>query len=754
MGSHSRCQWPRKPNKKWKGLFYPRSHGIQTRVRPRREPRRYSLPFTLSLGWLIWLPGVTSPVKASVRPQRCPSGLGASNVIASRNRPPRNPPKACTASTSSLPIASASKRAPEANSLPANKSTTIRRRSSGQYSKQEHHLNSLPDKIPHISSLPHRLDLGSTNGSRSIHPSKMRYVDTSTSTANQRADSYHPTSPQDLGNPHFLDNQTPLISPNDFPFFFFPAPPLDPSVPLHLPPLFVDPRVNEPVNLPLGLPPRPINPNPPTFSSQIFDIPYVIRSKGKNAVLGMPMDDAKMGGTRGTFPKIFEPPPNPSCSLVMELLPRKFRTESFIIDWISQFSFKPRRYELVEGKAFFEFETERDAHTAWYSPRMGGLEGLFGVRLYWYRVLPQTALKDMDTIRKVNATRTIENNAQSRPQPVSDSTDDLGNHLGLRSGFKADLNHSHIPTQKAASPPPPPSPLTVTEEDSGVPVNLNTPAESSRSNSDNQKSHNTSSERSSGGSTVTSPVVTTRPLAASTALSDHPNNRMDYATMGDPPPGGVPGFIPGAITSPTGSTSLSPTSSSSRTFPSSLPTLSPEVLDSAVDKMFVDHQALNQSHVQASNLAVKTIHVGTEVKGEKVDGTPLGADDFMDTTDSTALAKEQALREMVLQSRKRKLLEPSGTKHPTSAPTSTATSRSALEDLAVNFIADAIARPRPAKIVKITPSAAAMAAWGKRLEQHVESSKAIMAKIQSTRSKAERNRLLAVLREKDWCVSR
>jgi hypothetical protein len=161
--------------------------------------------------------------------------------------------------------------------------------------------------------------------------------------------------------------------------------------------------------------------------------------------------------------------------------------------------------------------------------------------------------------------------------------------------------------------------------------------------------------------------------------------------------------------------------------------------------------------MQPSNLAAETFHMGTEVEGiefEKVDGTPLGADDYMETTDDAALAKEQALREMVLQSRKRKLLEPSSTKQPTSTTTSTATSRNTLEDLAANFIADAIARPRPAKIVKITPSASAMAAWGKRLEQHVESSKAIMAKIQLTRSKAERNRLLAVLREKDRCVSR
>jgi len=148
----------------------------------------------------------------------------------------------------------------------------------------------------------------------------------------------------------------------------------------------------------------------------------------------------------------------------------------------------------------------------------------------------------------------------------------------------------------------------------------------------------------------------------------------------------------------------------------------------------------------------------TEVQGiefEKAEGTPLGADDFMDSTDASALAKEQALRQMVLQSRKRKLLEPSSIKQPTPAATSTATSTSgnSLQDLAVNFIADAIARP-PAKIVKVTPPASAMTAWRERLEQHVESSKAIMAKIQLSRSKVEKNRLMVVLREKNRCVFR
>lgn len=706
---------------------------------------------------------MTSPIKARVRPKEfSTAGIGASNVISSQNGPSRDAPNVGPATTGSQPTAPEHAHETASSPLFTESSTIQTRKSSGHYPNEANHLKSPPEKIPcESSSVPPGVNhVGSADDSASTHGGGIREVNTTVKTSNGHPDSHPSTPPQDVGNTHPLASQVPPTSTNVPLRFFFPEMLPVQSVPLHLPPPPVNSQDCAPVNIPLGsasLPPRPILPNLPSRppSPQNFGIPYVTRSRGKSVVIGMPMDDAKVGGTRGSFAKKLEPPPNPSCSLVMETLPRKFRTDSFVLDWLSQFTFKPRQYELAEGKAFFEFKNPRDAQLAWKSPRMGGMEGLFGVRLFWYRVLPQLAYMDMDTIRKVNATGTIENPARSPPPPVPySSTDDLRH----RPGFKVDLPHSQIPTQKTASLPPPPPHSIVIEEDPGVTVNVNPPTEASRSNLNNQTSQG-------GGPTVPSPSMTTRPLAACSAPSDPPDNHMNAdCVMRDLPPSGVPRLILGASTSPTVSTSSSPAlssssaPSSSRTSSSAFPSFSPEVLNSAVSITFVDRQvppALNQGPIQASNLAAEPSHMETEVREsefEKADGTPLGAEDYMDTTDAAALAKEQALRKMVLQSRKRKLLEPSSIRQPTSAASATTTSGSTLHDLAVNFIADAIARPPPAKIVKITPPAAAMAAWGKRLEQHVESSKAIMAKIQLTQSKVERDRLMIVLREKDRCV--
>ena len=693
---------------------------------------------------------MTSPIKARVRPKELSvAGIGASNIVSSQNGPPSVVSNPGPATTGSQPTAPVSERAHEttSSSLLTETSTIPIRRSFGHHSNERNRLNSPPEKIScGSSSLPPGVNPGSTDGSISTHGGGIRKVNTAVKTSTEhRPDSRHSTSPQDFGNTRPPASGVPPSSTSSPLRFFFPELSSVKSAPLHLLPPPVNSWDSAPVNIPLGsvnLPSRPVLPHLPSRppSPQAFGIPYVTRSRGKSVVIGMPLDDAKVGGTRGSFPKNLEPLPNPSCSLVMETLPRKFRTDSFTTDWLSQFAFKPTRYELVEGKAFFEFKSQREAQLAWKSPRMGGMEGLFGVRLFWYRVLPQ--LKDMDSFWKVNGTGTIENPARSPPLPAPYfSTDDRRS-----SGFKVDLSHPQIPTRKTASFPPSPSHSIVIEEDPGLTVDGNPPTEASRSNPNSQTSQD-------GGVTAPLPPVTARPLVACRAPSIPNGNRMDTdCAMRGPPPGGVPGLILGAtaspsVVSPSPASSLAP--SSSRTSSSVFRSFSPEVLNSAAATTLIDHQA--------SNFAANSSHMETKVQGtefEKAERTPLGADDFMDTTGAAALAKEQALRQMVLQSRKRKLLEPSSIKQPTPAVTSTTTSGNSLQDLAVSFIADAIARPPPAKIVKITPSASAMAAWGKRLEQHVESSKAIMAEIQLTRSKAERDRLMTVLREKNRCVSR
>lgn len=160
--------------------------------------------------------------------------------------------------------------------------------------------------------------------------------------------------------------------------------------------------------------------------------------------------------------------------------------------------------------------------------------------------------------------------------------------------------------------------------------------------------------------------------------------------------------------------------------------------------------------MQGLQLSMELCYPETGVKQAAltpVDGTRPFANRLTETADSVALAKELALRQMVLRSRKRKVVAPINGQQPTS-DRSAAAARSALEELAVNFISDAISRPPPAKRIKITPSASALAAWGKRLEAHIEKSRVIMAEIQGAQFKAEKDRLFAVLREHNRYVVR
>ncbi|KAI0251173.1 hypothetical protein BJV78DRAFT_1213202, partial [Lactifluus subvellereus] len=649
--------------------------------------------------------------------------------------------KSPSASSSSHPISPISKHVNKTgSSLPADATTAPRRRSSAHVLNQEPQLDSPAEKSLHSNSVtPPDVGPSSMNGSKSVHNDSILNTNTTKTLPTTRRPDFlqTPSSPQEVAKTRPMASRVPLLPPNAHPPFL----PIPSSIPLHLPLPPIDSRANAPVNPLLGsvgVNAFPSNPLPLLPPRPLSGVPYVAKLKGKSVVLGMFPDD-KAGGTRGSFPKDLQPPPDLCRSLVMETLPRKFRTDSFVLDWLSQFSFRPSRYELTDGKVFFEFEDLLEANLAWNSPRMGGKEGLQGVRLFWYRKVPPPALQPLVIAeKKDNVTGTIGSPTQPQPHSVSDSPTDLSSdHIESQVA----PSRSHDPVYITSSPPLLPPPSTVNKEielqDPGVVV-----APQVEDITPNTLLAALASD-SSGDRSAPSPTTTTSSLVP-TPSSDHPDQMAaNYVLRRKGPPGGALGFSRGSTLSPTLGSAPSPTPASS-TSPPLFPTFVPRTLNSWAPPTTSDYQAhpmsQNQGLLQASQSTTQISHPGTNDKQSEfdmVDGARPLTPDLMDTTeDDGALAKEAILRQLVLQSRKRKVASPPASQQPAPGMTSTATSKNTLEELAVNFIVDAIARPPPAK---------PLAEWGKLLEEHIKMSKLIM-------SQAEKDKLRALLQEKNRLV--
>ena len=671
---------------------------------------------------------MTSPVKACTRFQKFPAGLGASRPSSGSSKIPQHTKQTGTTTTKPRTIPTTANDI--SSSLPRDK-TILPRGSLSHVPPPSSPPRSASSNPPAVSS-----SLGSAFRGRStpVHDDGKRNVDiakTPLSTPATFLDPFHTP-----GAPMTLTNQLP-------PSFLFSIPS---SVPLRFPFLPDDFHTGLPVNPLLNAVdvnshsahPVPLPKSPPTPG-----IPYSPKLKGR---IGM-LPDEKGAGARGSFPKQLEPPPDPSCSVVMEILPRKFRTQAFILEWLSQFSFLPRRYELVEGRVFIEFETDREARFAWNSPRMSGKEGLHGVRLFRYIATTTPTSEQLDTSKEVNATRTITNS--TRPQSP---------HKDLASTSVSDTAHqlSHSPQYNLVSLPQQPSPPTpnVVKDPGSVTASQTT------------SSSNTTMSLATHifvQSSVPSPSTTTGPWVGPSTSSDPSNGRSvnRLSVPRNEPFGGAADCAPGASVSPTlVSFPMSPTSSSTLApssasiSPSMAPSLTTNTPDSKHTSTVLDDKAHSPSHhrelMQEPQLPVETSY--TETRGKQAALAQVEADEQMESVDSVALAKEVALRRMVLQSRKRKVAASADGQQPTSDSSATSSKR-ALEELAVNFISDAISRP-PAKRVKITPSASALAAWGRRLEAHIEKSRIIMAEIQQTQCKAEKDKLWAVLREHNRYVVR
>lgn len=154
-------------------------------------------------------------------------------------------------------------------------------------------------------------------------------------------------------------------------------------IPGWLPPVKAPPP--PPVPPPLLPPPSAISP-----LSTSSSIPMQVPPPRK--IIGLPPDEDP-NSNRGTFSiPPGRTPPNPARTLVMELLPRKFRTTVFVETWADSFCsraksrMKPRvEVDIRLGKALVEFPTADNARRAWDSDRLRN-EGKEHIRVRWYRV--------------------------------------------------------------------------------------------------------------------------------------------------------------------------------------------------------------------------------------------------------------------------------------------------------------------------------------------------------------------------------
>ncbi|KAI0090455.1 hypothetical protein BDY19DRAFT_773067 [Irpex rosettiformis] len=142
-------------------------------------------------------------------------------------------------------------------------------------------------------------------------------------------------------------------------------------------------------------PSSPVEPPPDLPTLAPYSTPWVSTrhpdtSNQMKKIIGMP-PDLDPNSQHGVY---FIPPqslwkPNPARSLVIELLPKRFRTLTFIFDWAGTVCppGAPPRVELDQkvGKALIEFPSGDIARAAWESPRLYG-GGKEHIRAYWYRL--------------------------------------------------------------------------------------------------------------------------------------------------------------------------------------------------------------------------------------------------------------------------------------------------------------------------------------------------------------------------------
>ncbi|TFY81958.1 hypothetical protein EWM64_g2056 [Hericium alpestre] len=472
--------------------------------------------------------------------------------------------------------------------------------------------------------------------------------------------------------------------------------------------------------------PSPQSSGPPAPPPNRRIGPSIILLHNKARHIGMP-PDGKANGHRGCFANLtLSPPPDPARSLVMELLPKKFRTEEFVRDWLSQFNFSSQpRFEVDQGKALIEFGSIAAARMAFESPRMGGGEGLQGVRVFRYRAVGSGPLEEGEVLESIPIKEKKTRRSQRKPKaPFASSSDQLLSD-SLPAGDKSELFLSPATTNGLP-------PMSASNMD--LPYDAPAPGLNPLAAAYSPHAHFASNPISKNPQSSHNPPAMPSASSMSGSPMDEDTEMKDASSM----------------------------SSAATTRSTSTDGQDPLARQRALEKRIATEMAeMNRarvpSHVASQSLTPQPIN-------------PFG------NVEAGQSAREESLRKLVLLSKRKRmetngdrvditadpaaLLEPGQQMVSTSSSiasspnesifshmssTSSSTSPS-LDELAVSFITSAIEASQPPSIKRFRVEQIDLAQRQKELDSHIAESKHLIPLLETAGSKTEKDKIMSRLR--------
>jgi hypothetical protein len=394
--------------------------------------------------------------------------------------------------------------------------------------------------------------------------------------------------------------------------------------------------------------------------------------------------------------------PNPACTIVMEQLPKTHRTIEFVKQWARRASGVPPLCIVVDppsAKALVEFPSAKLSRKAWESPRLGA--EYVGLKTNQLKGKPRT-----DQIRvwwyRVDGVGAGAGVGEIEEGEIDDDTLDRKGQPESKKARKARLARERL--EKAAQKAAMRAPLA----DEVVKV---------------EATHEEVDSNASSREPSATPVETPAAEAATATATPTP-------ILASP--------IPAAPVSASATTAHDP----------------PATNLSEMKRALLAKQKELEEKIAQSKLEMSKMTIAPPPSPE----------------DNKAV--EDRLRKLVLQSQKAKaqpvaplnLPTPSttGDSTPTAVQVHTsAVSSFSLEDLAVSFITETISTfqqsrnalaPRPQPTRQNSNTKEELAARRKQLEEYIADSKTLMTQLTQARTKQEKDRLLALMREKSRWV--